>query len=436
MKLRTTDREILALSIPAIASNITVPLLGLVDVAIVGHIGSAVFIGAISLGGTAINVLYWIFSFLRQGSSGLTAQAYGAGDSARQSAVLYRSLVIAMLLSAIILLLKNPAAAFVIDYMGSGDEAAVLARTYFSICIWGAPAVIGTTALSGWMLGMQYSKGPMWMALTSNLLNIPLSLVFVFLLHIDIRGVALGTAIAQWVGFIVGLLIVFRRFRPGNPQWDSVFDLNGIRRFFSVNVDLFLRTLCLVAVTLWFTHAGASQGTLILAANALLMQFFMLFSYFMDGFAFAGEALAGKYLGAGDKAGLRSCITRLFKIGCIMALLFTVIYFLAGEDFMRLLTSDEATVNAARDFFAWVFTIPLAGFSAFIWDGVFGGMTHTKLGLLVPMILAAGCFFIIYFFALPLMGNHGLWAAFIAYCIIRGAAQTAYYLVLRKKSYI
>lgn len=281
MALKKVDREILALSLPAIASNITVPLLGLADVAIVGHIGSAVFIAAISLGGTAINVLYWIFSFLRQGSSGLTAQAFGADDVEAQYAVFYRGLLIAFVLSVIILLLKGVAGETAIEYMGAGDRASVYARTYFSVCVWGAPAVIGTTAVSGWMLGMQFSRGPMWMALVTNVINIPLSIIFVFALGYDIRGVALGTVIAQWIGFLTGLAIVAVKFRPGFPDWKAVVDASAMKRFFSVNIDIFLRTLCLVAVTLWFTHAGALQGTLILAANALMMQFFMLFSYFL-----------------------------------------------------------------------------------------------------------------------------------------------------------
>lgn len=433
MALKKVDREILALSLPAIASNITVPLLGLADVAIVGHIGSAVFIAAISLGGTAINVLYWIFSFLRQGSSGLTAQAFGADDVEAQYAVFYRGLLIAFVLSVIILLLKGVAGETAIEYMGAGDRASVYARTYFSVCVWGAPAVIGTTAVSGWMLGMQFSRGPMWMALVTNVINIPLSIIFVFALGYDIRGVALGTVIAQWIGFLTGLAIVAVKFRPGFPDWKAVVDASAMKRFFSVNIDIFLRTLCLVAVTLWFTHAGALQGTLILAANALMMQFFMLFSYFMDGFAFAGEAMAGKYLGARNYPDLKLSIRHLFIVGVVVAVLFTLIYTGAGDALMRLLTSDGEAIATAREYFFWVLAIPAAGFMAFIWDGIFGGMTYTKKGLLVPMIVAVAVFFGVYRWLTPSWGNHGLWAAFLAYCLTRGLMQTGYYLILRKK---
>lgn len=433
MALKKVDREILALSLPAIASNITVPLLGLVDVAIVGHIGSAVYIAAISLGGTAINMLYWIFSFLRLGSSGLTAQAFGSGDRDAQRAVFYRGLFISFILSGIILSLQGIVGGKVIEYMGAGDEASLFARTYFSVCIWGAPAVIGSCAVSGWMLGMQYSRGPMWVALITNVINIPLSLIFVFVLHYDIRGVALGTAIAQWTGFIAGLIIVSVKFHPGFPRWKTVWDASGMKRFFVVNADIFLRTICLVAVTLWFTHAGAKQGTLILAANALMMQFFMLFSYFMDGFAFAGEAMAGKYLGARDFSALRKSVERLFVAGGAVAALFTLLYLLAGDDLMRLLTSDGEAIKTGRRYFLWVLAIPASGFMAFIWDGIFGGMTHTKKGLLIPMIISVGVFFGIYAMLSPRWGNNGLWAAFLAYCLTRGLVQTAYYFILRKK---
>lgn len=418
---------------PAIASNITTPLLGLIDVAIVGHIGSAVYIAAIALGGAVINMLYWIFGFLRLGSSGITAQAFGAGDLSAQRAVFFRGLVIALALAALILALRRPAADAILSFMDAAPDASSAAGRYVAICIWGAPAVLATNALSGWMLGMQYSRGPMWMALVTNIVNICASLVFVFVLHLDIAGVALGTCLAQWTGLAAGLLLVSRRFSTGRPDWRRVFRASEIRRFFSINFDIFLRTLCLVAVTLWFTHAGAVQGTLVLAANALLMQFFMLFSYFTDGFAFAGEALSGKYRGAGDPRTLARCIRSLFRIGALLSLVFTAIYFVAGDLIMQTLTSDTSVISTASDYFFWILTVPLAGFMAFTWDGIFGGLTLTRAGLLLPMIISAAVFFSFYFLLAPRWGNHGLWAAFIIYCATRGIAQSIFYRIYKKR---
>lgn len=296
---------------PAIASNITTPLLSLVDVAIVGHIGSAVYIAAIALGGAVLNMCYWVFSFLRMGSSGVTAQAFGAGDNTEQRAIFYRGLCIAAALAAVLLILQIPMTAGVLSFMEADADAADLAYKYVRVCIWGAPAVLGSTVLSGWMLGMQYARGPMWMALVTNCVNIATSALLVFVFKLDITGVAAGTCVAQWSGFIFGLVLIKRRFDLAYPGLENIFNGKRLKHFFSINTDIFVRTLCLVAVTLWFTHAGARQGNLVLATNAVLMQFFMLFSYFTDGFAFAGEAMAGKYFGAGDQSTLKHCIKAL-----------------------------------------------------------------------------------------------------------------------------
>lgn len=412
---------------PAIASNITTPLLSLVDVAIVGHIGSAVYIAAIALGGTVLNMCYWVFSFLRMGSSGVTAQAFGAGDSTEQRAIFYRGLCIAGSLAAVLLILQIPLTAGVLSFMEADTDAADLAGRYVKVCIWGAPAVLGTTVLSGWMLGMQYARGPMWMALVTNCVNIATSALLVFVFRLDIIGVAAGTCVAQWIGFIFGLILIKRRFNVSPPGFNHILDGRRLRHFFSINIDIFVRTLCLVAVTLWFTHAGASQGTLVLATNAVLMQFFMLFSYFTDGFAFAGEAMAGKYLGAGNMTTLQQCIKSLIKTGAIVAMLFTAIYFVCGDMLINMLTSDKAVTDKAGEYFGWILTIPLAGFMAFTWDGIFGGLTLTRGGLLIPMTIAAAVFFGLYILLEPRFGNHGLWAAFVAYCAVRGIAQTIYY---------
>lgn len=295
--VKSINRQILAIAVPAIIANITTPLLSIVDVTIVGHLGSDAFLAAIAIGGSMFNMLYWLFGFLRMGTSGMTAQAFGANDTKSQSLTLYRAMVVAFAAGIAIIVLHVPIADLTLKFMDADQTTTLLARKYFSICVFGAPAVLGTYSLSGWFLGMQNSRAQMWISLVINLTNIAASLCLVYLLNLDITGVACGTLAAQWIGLATALTLC-RRYGIKRPSWAQILKVTELRRFFSVNTDIFLRTLCLVCVTVWFTRAGARQSTAILDVNTLLLQLFMLFSYFMDGFAFAGEALCGRYAGA------------------------------------------------------------------------------------------------------------------------------------------
>lgn len=413
------NRKILALAIPSIITNITTPLLGLMDVAIVGHMGSAVYIAAIAVGGTMFNMLYWLFGFLRMGSSGMTAQAYGAGDTHNIAVVLYRALLVAVCIGVLLVLLHYPVGLFALKFMDADTETQRLAMRYFSILVWGAPAVLGTYALSGWFLGMQNAKAAMWMSILINISNIAVSLLLVIGFQLKIEGVACGTLTAQWLGFAYGLGIVAKKYTIHMPLFKDLVDRDGLKRFFSVNVDIFLRTLCLVAVTMWFTRVGATQGTLILAVNTLLMQFFMLFSYFMDGFGFAGEALVGRYVGAKDAAMAKLSIKMLMKWGAVLALAFSLLYFVGGTEFLNLLSSNREVTDEARDYFYWIVALPILSFSAFSWDGIYIGATDTR-AMLVSMAAATTVYFTAYYFLFPLLGNHGLWVAFLAYLSVRG----------------
>lgn len=412
------DRSILRIALPAIVSNITTPVLGLVDVAIVGHFGSAAFIGAIAIGGTMFNMLYWLFGFLRMGTAGLTAQAFGARDTVSQSATLRRSLAIALTLGVVLIALSPWLSPVILRFVDCEASSAHLAQRYFGICILGAPAVLGMYALTGWWLGMQDTRTPMCVAIGIDTANILVSLLLVYGLHLRIEGVATGTVAAQWLGFLAGLAFIALRYRPQRVALRRLLDRQALRRLFTVNTDIFLRTLCLVAVTVWFTRAGSEQGADILAANAVLMQLFMLFSYFSDGFAFAGEALAGKAIGAGDSASLRAVVRRVLVWGWRIATVFTVMYFVGGEAVLRMLTDDEAVRRSALEYLSWAAAIPLAGIPAFIYDGVFIGTTRTR-AMLTAMAIAATTYFAAYFTLRPLLGNHGLWCAFIIYLAVR-----------------
>lgn len=419
-------REIFAIALPAIISNITTPLLALVDVAITGHIGDAVYIGAIAVGGSMFNMLYWLFNFLRMGSSGLTAQAYGAGRSGETATIFYRALLVGLAIATLMIALREPLADAVLRFMDADDSTQSLARSYFRICIWGAPAVMMTYGLSGWFLGMQNSKATMWVALITNVVNIAASLMLVYGLGWKIEGVACGTTIAQWIGALAGLLIAARKYRPAFPGFSKLLNKTELMGFFRLNSDIFLRTACLVAVTLWFTHAGALQGTDILAANALLLQLFMLFSFFMDGFAFAGEALAGKYMGKGDFSALKKLIGTVMRIGLLCAAIFSVLYAAGGKWFLELLAEDQNVVGLAHDFLPWAIVIPLCGFSAFVWDGILVGLTRTR-AMLLAMACAMIAFFAIYLSLRTYLGNNALWLSFNIYLLMRGLCEWLIY---------
>ena len=432
--MKSIDREILHIALPSIVSNITVPLLGLVDVAITGHLGSAAYIGAIALGGMLFNVVYWIFGFLRMGTSGLTAQALGAGKREETIEWLLRSQTIGLGIAVALLLLQVPIRELALLVMQPTEEVRAFTVTYFNICIWGAPATLGLFGLNGWFIGMQNSRVPMVIAITQNVVNILASLCFVFGLGMKVEGVALGTLIAQWCGFLMGVFLCLRYvdmslcrvFKGWKVSWKSLFDRQSMLRFFEVNRDIFFRTICIVSVMLFFTSAGSWQGEVILAVNTLLMQLYLLVSYVMDGFANAGEALSGKYYGAGDRSSLRLTVRRLFVWAMMMATGFTVVYVLGGRPFLGLLTDEPSVVEASADYVWWAYLIPFVSMGAFMWDGIFIGLTASRQ-MLQSMFAAAVTFFVLYYLLHPSLGNHGLWAAFLAFLLVRGGVQTWLY---------
>ena len=432
--MKSTDREILHIALPSIVSNITVPLLGLVDVAITGHLGSAAYIGAIALGGMLFNVVYWIFGFLRMGTSGLTAQALGAGKREETMSWLLRSQTIGLGIAVALLLLQVPIRELALLVMQPTEEVRAFTVTYFNICIWGAPATLGLFGLNGWFIGMQNSRVPMAIAITQNVVNILASLCFVFGLGMKVEGVALGTLIAQWCGFLMGVFLCLRYvdmslcrvFKGWKVSGKSLFDRQSMLRFFEVNRDIFFRTICIVSVMLFFTSAGSWQGEVILAVNTLLMQLYLLVSYVMDGFANAGEALSGKYYGADDRSSLQLTVRRLFVWAMLMATGFTVVYVLGGKPFLGLLTDEPSVVEASADYVWWAYLIPFVSMGAFMWDGIFIGLTASRQ-MLQSMFAAAVTFFVLYYLMHPSLGNHGLWAAFLAFLLVRGVVQTWLY---------
>ena len=424
------DRQILQIALPSIVSNITVPLLGMIDVAIVGHMGSPVYIGAVAVGSMIFNLVYWLFGFLRMGSSGLTSQALGRRDLTEVTRLLVRSVTIALGIALLLIVLQIPMKWASFALIGPTADVAPFAETYFYIVIWGAPAVLGLYSLSGWFIGMQNTRFPMFISIMQNVVNILTSLTLVYGFGMKIEGVALGTVIAQYAGFIVALGLLYRHYGRirGYLVIKGTFVREAMGRFFNVNRDIFLRTLCLVAVNLYFTSAGARQGAVILSVNTVMMQLYLFFSYFMDGFAYAGEAIGGKTYGAKNATAFHETLRRLWMWTLIVTTAYTLLYIVTGEWIVNLLTDEPQVREASSEYLWWAWLIPAAGSAAFIWDGIFIGITATR-GMLVSSFISTLIFFAICHISLllppsTLHENHFLWLAMVVYLAMRGIIQT------------
>lgn len=422
------NKSILRLAIPNIISNITVPLLSMVDMSIVGHLSLEVYIGAIATVSIIFNFMYWSFSFLRMGTSGFTAQAYGAEDNKETATILLRSLLIAFVAGLFIIVFQNVIFDLAFKVIKASSDVRLYAGNYFHIYVWAAPAVLGMYAFSGWFVGMQDARTPMYIAIAVNIINISLSLLFVYVLHLNIEGVALASTIAQIMGFLIAFVIWYFKYKVVrlNLDFERLKHITAYIPFFRVNSDIFLRTMLLIAVTTFFTSSSAKMGNTTLAANALLMQMFTLFSYIMDGFAYSAEALTGRYIGAKRNDVLQKLIKYLFFWGTILAVLFTCIYGLFTDQILQLLTNKVDVIEACKEYQIWVLMIPIVGFSAFLWDGIFIGATASKQ-MRNSMFVAAACFFAIYYSLYGNWGNNALWFAFIVYLGMRGIMQAFLY---------
>ena len=430
-EMNIRDRQILQIALPSIVSNITVPLLGMIDVAIVGHMGSPVYIGAVAVGSMIFNLVYWLFGFLRMGCSGLTAQALGRRDLTEVTRLLASSVSVAFGIALLLIVLQIPLKWLLFWLIGPTADVAPFASTYFNIVIWGAPVSLALFSLMGWFIGMQNTRFPMIISIMQNVVNIIASLTLVYGFGLKIEGVAFGTIIAQYVGLLMALGLLWKyygrlsnHFSPtGNHHFSFLIPHFS---FFKVNRDIFLRTLCLVAVNLFFTSAGARQGAVILSVNTVLIQLYLFFSYFMDGFAYAGEALGGKAYGAHNRIVFRETLRRLWMWMLIVTFVYTLLYITGGQWIVGLLTDETQVIETSGKYLFWAWLIPATGCVAFIWDGVFIGMTATR-GMLVSSFVSALVFFAVFFLTEDALGNHGLWLAQVTYLAMRGILQTIWY---------
>ncbi|MCH5329356.1 MAG: MATE family efflux transporter [Alistipes sp.] len=421
------NRKILRLALPNIISNITVPVMGIISTAIAGHWGDdpAHTIGALAIGVSIFNFIYWNCSFLRMGTSGMTAQAFGAGDLTECSAMLARTLIISAALGIAILILQYPLGELALHIM-NGDR---LVSRYFYARIWAVPAGIILFGLNGWFTGMQNAVIPMCTSIAVNAVHILCSLYFAFGLQLGIVGIAYASVVAQYAGVLLSLLLLGLRYRKHLTRIPrkQLLDRKPVIRFFRVNTDIIIRTFCIVAVYTFFTAASARMDDpAMLAVNTLLLQLFTMFSYMSDGFAYAAEALTGRFTGARDAASLRECIRKCIVWSLGISLFFVAVYAGWWQEIFSLFLADSPENNdildTARRFIGWVMAVSLCSAIPFLLDGVMVGATMTRI-MRNSLLIATTLHFILFFALKPLIGNNALWLAFTSFMVARGIAQ-------------
>ncbi|HEX6994389.1 MAG TPA: MATE family efflux transporter [Gammaproteobacteria bacterium] len=414
-----THRSIFAIAVPVMISNVTTPLLGVVDTGVVGRIPDPAYIGAVALGALVFTFVFWAFSFLRMGTTGLTAQAHGAGDADEVRAVLGRALLIAAAAGLVLIVLQRPIREAAFAFLDGSERVESLARSYFDIRIWAAPVTLANYALLGWIIGLGRTHLGLVLQLLLNVTNIVLDALFVLGFGWDVRGVALGTLLAETAAVAAGLAIARREARRvgGASSLVRLADPARLRRMLTVNVDIMVRTLALLAVFVWFNAESARQGDVILAANAVLLQFVSVAAFFLDGIAFATETLVGRAVGAAHRAGLVVATRMTTAWAAGIAVLIAAVFAACGPVLIDLLTVDATTRLAAREYLPWAAAAPLLGVWAFQLDGIFIGATRTE-DMRNAMLLSLGIF-VGAWWLLEGRGNHGLWAAFYVHYFAR-----------------
>lgn len=427
MKSISLNSQILRLAIPSILANITIPLVGLVDTAIVGHIANATAIGGIAIGTMLFDLLYWNFGFLRVGTSGMTAQAYGRGDRVECSRIFSQSIGIALIGAVLIWMIQWLFVQVVLLLVPCSPEVASFAREYFFIRIWAAPATLSLMAFKGWFIGMQDTVSPMITDIAVNVVNMVVSYVLAIYTPMGALGVALGTVIAQFTGLSIAVIILLIKYHDlwrGLSIRRLAFDGTGMKRLLSLNGNLFIRSLCFMVVYVGFTSLASKYGDIELAVSSIMMKLFMLFSYFVDGFAYAGEALVGKEIGYQEsgignrESGIGRVVRLLFAWSLGVGVLFTIVFALCSDEFYQAMTSDTMVLARLADYTPWLIAMPIISTLAFMWDGVYTGATAGKQ-IRNCMIYAAISFVVCYIATYYWLGIEGLYIAYFAHLAAR-----------------
>lgn len=425
------NKEILKLAIPNILANLSVPMLSVVDVALMGHLSDESFILAIGFGVMIFNFIYWAFGFLRMGMTGMTAQEFGKGNSDEAFRLLFRGLIIALAGALLLFLCKDWILQFALYLIDSNAEVNNQITTYFDVRIYAAPATIGLYAFIGWFMGKQNATLTMVITIVVNLINAGLSYYLVTQLDYKTDGVALGTVLAQYVGLALAVIffITFYRKHLTKLAFHGILEFKAIKQFILVNTDILIRTLCLIFALSFFKIVSAKEGEVIAAANILLLEFVSIAAYGIDGFAFAAEAISGKYFGAGNKQKFKQAVRYCFYWGLGLGAIYGVVYWLFGSNILGLLTDQKNVITVALEYLAWLVLFPILSVIPFVWDGVYIGLTSSK-AMRNTMLFSTFVIFIpSYYLLVNVWGNHGLWLAMILFVLARGISQT----VLAKK---
>jgi MATE family multidrug resistance protein len=410
------NRSVWRIAAPMILSNISVPLLGMVDTGVTGHLENASYLGAVAIGATIFGFLYMGFNFLRMGTTGIAAQKFGAGDYDGLRVALGQALVVALAIATLLLLLHRPIGSTAIRLIGPDATVAEFADQYFSIRIWSAPAALANFALIGWFLGLQNARVPLIIVLTINLVNIVLDLILVVLVGMKVDGVALASVVAEFSGFIVGMTFVVSELNRHRGEWvvSKLTTLHEYAAFFSVNGSLFVRTMALMFVFAFITAQGARQGGMILAANAIIMNLQNLIAFALDGFAHAAEALVGKAIGENNKEALKRSVILALRWSLLVAAAFGVFFWVFGPMLIATLTDLSELRGTTARYLPWLIVSPLIAVWSYLYDGVFVGATLAK-EMRDIMLISTFAVFVPAFFALKFLGNHGLWLSFMIF---------------------
>ncbi len=425
MRTGTDHRGLWRLAGPIMISNITVALLGMVDTAVVGHLEKPQYLGGIALAMVIFNFLYWGLAFLRMGTTGIVAQSLGQQDPDRLRATLGQAACLSLALSLPVLCLQGVIAATGLGILEGGSEVKFYAREYFDLAIWAAPAVLLNMVITGWLLGTHNATATLILAVIINVTNIVLDLVFVLRFGMDVDGVALATVIAQYAGLLAGVWLVRGVLLEHPGRWRSgmIVDVSSIRRMLSVNRNLFIRTISLLFVFAFFTHQSAAQGDVILAANTVLMNFYLLMALALDGFAMAAEALVGKSVGARDHQAFWQSVRTTGGWSLLFAVLFSLFYLTAGELIINIMTGIEPVRMSARHDLPWLVIAPLITTWCFMWDGIYTGATRAA-EMRNTMLFSAICVFLPGWYLLQGLGNTGLWLALTLFMVSRSVSMT------------
>ncbi|MEO0899337.1 MAG: MATE family efflux transporter [Bacteroidota bacterium] len=418
------NKTILRLAIPNILSNLSIPLLGMVDTALMGHMDSPLFLGAVGIGGTIFNFLYWGLGFLRMGTTGLAAHAFGEGDKKKQNLILTHALMVAVFAALVFIIFQSAIGRFAFSFFPEQGNLLHYAELYFFVRIWAAPATISLYAFNGWFLGLQNARYPLIISVLGNLANIGFSVWFVIGMEWGIEGVAWATVLSQYISLLIALGLFFLSYAKEFqwPSFQELWDLESLKRFFSVNGDIFIRTLCLIFVFAVFTVESASFGAIILASNQVLRQFLDLMAYGVDGFAFAAESLVGRFMGEKQQEKLKSSLKGLFQWGIGLGLIFSLIYLVAGEYMISFFTDQPEVISTALTYLPWQFVIPLLASLAFMLDGVFLGATASA-PMRNMMLISTFVFFLpALYFGKEVFGNHALWLSMTLFMLARAVS--------------